>query len=219
MVGWGDTGKAGDRKAKRGGGSLREARNRILDNKDGVLEYRFDGPKDDTFDNEGLSWAGDSGGPAFIFDEGDFRIAGVNSGGDCCGYGSVDQYKRLADAFDWIANVVSDDGKQIPGEVGKGSDFACTGGKGGDRKGRDDKDDHQDHGKDEDDHWGDEDEDDHWGDEDEDDHWGDENEDDHWGDDEDHWDDDEDHWRDDEDHWGDDEDHWDDDYNSFLAHK
>ena len=41
-------------------------------------------------DNEALGWGGDSGGPAFITRNGETKIVGVNSGGGCCDYGSVD---------------------------------------------------------------------------------------------------------------------------------
>ena len=51
-----------------------------------------------------MSWAGDSGGPALGRDkDGKYRVMGVNSTGDCCHYGSYDNYARLGDvALEWI---------------------------------------------------------------------------------------------------------------------
>jgi len=58
---------------------------------------------------EGLGWSGDSGGPAFI----DNKIAGVNSGGDCCNYGNEDQFKRLQDSFDWLDDLIKKDNNNV----------------------------------------------------------------------------------------------------------
>ncbi len=41
---------------------------------------------------------------------GEFFIAGTNSGGSCCNFGSDDEYKRLADNLDWITSVIRNDG-------------------------------------------------------------------------------------------------------------
>lgn len=38
----------------------------------------------------------------FIKKADEYFIAGVNSGGECCKYGSVDEYKRLATNWKWI---------------------------------------------------------------------------------------------------------------------
>ena len=47
---------------------------------------------------EAIAWSGDSGvGPHRIATaDGTLQIAGLNSGGDCCGYGDVDQHVRVA---------------------------------------------------------------------------------------------------------------------------
>ena len=68
---------------------------------------KLDSP--DILDMEAMSWSGDSGGPALIKDKkGNWKIAGVNNSGECCGYGSKDNYARLGDvALEWIkANMI-----------------------------------------------------------------------------------------------------------------
>merc|ERR1712183_218435 len=66
-----------------------------------------------TFDKnlplEGLAWSGDSGGPAFITVDGVRYVAGVNSAGDCCNYGSQDGYSRLSTKYNWIEDTISKD--------------------------------------------------------------------------------------------------------------
>ena len=54
------------------------------------MDYIFDKESSGGLPLEGLSFGGDSGGPAFIFLNGENYIAGVNSGGACCYYGSKD---------------------------------------------------------------------------------------------------------------------------------
>jgi len=56
----------------------------------GTLDYTFNSPKNGGLPHEGLGGSGDSGGPAFIEKNGKLHIAGANSGGDCCKYGSTD---------------------------------------------------------------------------------------------------------------------------------
>ena len=69
----------------------------------------FDGPGT-ALEYEAMSWAGDSGGPALIEDDtGAWTVAGVNSTGDCCEIGSIDNYARLgATALSWIEDNIRD---------------------------------------------------------------------------------------------------------------
>jgi hypothetical protein len=67
----------------------------VLNNKfekagSGTLDYTFDDPADGGLTGEGLAASGDSGGPAMILRGGEWYIAGVNSGGTCCEFGSTD---------------------------------------------------------------------------------------------------------------------------------
>ena len=102
MMGWGDTGEAGmDEDDTYNDKKFRVAKNIVTDVSNGVLTYRFD-EGDDGLENEGLAFSGDSGSPAFI----DGQLAGVNSGGDCCDYGSLDQYKRLQTHLGWIGDII-----------------------------------------------------------------------------------------------------------------
>ena len=90
--------------------------NVVTSNADNWITYKFDGPATQR-DNEAMSWAGDSGGPALIW-TGDtaegFKIGGVNNSGDCCSTGMEDNYARLAGgSYEWIiANLNS--GTEIP---------------------------------------------------------------------------------------------------------
>lgn len=79
------------------------------------MGYTFDDPADDGMDDEGLAASGDSGGPAMIKKDGTYHIAGVNSGGTCCEFGSKDQYKRIADNWDWVKSTVAKDGVTLSG--------------------------------------------------------------------------------------------------------
>lgn len=130
IMGWGDTGEAGDTFAEYddddegcNDGSnpdcvttdrtFRLGENIVIDTDDGVLHYRFDNPSSagsTALDLEAMAWSGDSGGPALITDDdGTVFIAGTNSAGDCCDYGSVDGYKRTGDHFEWIKSVIESD--------------------------------------------------------------------------------------------------------------
>jgi len=109
IMGWGDTGIAGGKAYM--DRTFRVAQNKVETVEDGMLKYTFDNPSSGTSRPlEGIAWAGDSGGPLLIKGEdGKDRIAGVNSAGDCCGYGSTDAYKRAADHYEWLKAVISDD--------------------------------------------------------------------------------------------------------------
>ena len=62
-----------------------------------------------------MAFSGDSGSPAMITSGGTVYIAGVNSGGGCCAFGSKDEYKRLADNLVWIQSIVTGDGQTVSG--------------------------------------------------------------------------------------------------------
>jgi hypothetical protein len=85
------------------------AENVVTDTALGTVSYLFDR---DGLPLEGMSWSGDSGGPAFITKNGITFIAGVNSAGECCEYGSRDSYSRLSIKQDWIAASIEADATQ-----------------------------------------------------------------------------------------------------------
>merc|ERR1712072_300186 len=53
---------------------------------------------------QGSAWSGDSGGPLYVISNGQGYLAGANSGGDCCKFGSSDQFVNLSskNSQDWI---------------------------------------------------------------------------------------------------------------------
>ena len=107
IVGWGDTGKAGIK----GSQTIEDQTFRVAENKvdkvtKGTVVYTFNSGSDGGLPLEGIAWSGDSGGPAFISKNGVDYIAGVNSAGDCCKYGSRDAYSRLSIKKNWIAATV-----------------------------------------------------------------------------------------------------------------
>ena len=113
-------GRAGKRPPeKSGGGKLRRGRNIFTGTPKNTLEYAFDAPPEEggsALELEAISWSGDSGGPAFIVEDGVRYIAGVNSGGDCCNYGQMDKYARLSSAGSkaWIdASIAADEAQAI----------------------------------------------------------------------------------------------------------
>jgi len=109
IVGWGDTGKAGSEgKDTTNDGKFRVALNKVTktpSNK-GMLFYTLD---KNAFPLEGIAWSGDSGGPVFLTKDGIRYIAGVNSAGDCCKYGSEDGYSRLSVKYNWIQETMAKD--------------------------------------------------------------------------------------------------------------
>lgn len=106
IIGWGDTGVAGIRGSQTvRDNTFRVAENMVTSVKKGRLGYRLD---QRGLPLEGIAWSGDSGGPAFITDgTGARRIAGVNSAGRCCKYGSLDEYSRLSSKAVWIERTMS----------------------------------------------------------------------------------------------------------------
>lgn len=108
VVGWGDSGPAGSRGNARDE-KLRAGGNVVDRAAHGVLYYDLADPSGGAEPDEALAWSGDSGGPALVEVNGQTFLAGTNSGGDCCDYGSVDQYKRVSDHYAWIRSVVEAD--------------------------------------------------------------------------------------------------------------
>jgi hypothetical protein len=85
---------------------LRKATNRIDSADDYWITFRFDAPPDGTI-LEGVSGIGDSGGPAFIEEQGRLLIAGVSSWQDHADnaygfYGAVEYYTRVSRYATWI---------------------------------------------------------------------------------------------------------------------
>lgn len=80
--------------------------NQIHEVDDYWIKYRFDAPPNGTV-LEGVSAGGDSGGPALIWHDGKFKIAGVSSWQDTGDkplgtYGCIEHYTRVSKFVDWI---------------------------------------------------------------------------------------------------------------------
>ena len=91
IVGWGNSGKVGiEQNNPTYEGKFHVANNKFEKACGGTLDYTFDDPEDGGLTGEGLAAAGDSGSPAMIMRSGEYYIAGVNSGGTCCEFGSTD---------------------------------------------------------------------------------------------------------------------------------
>ena len=119
LIGYGERGPIGEREQKeRPAGVLLTGTNVVTSTAGNFITYKFD-ELSSALNDEAMSWAGDSGGPALIWTGSDFesgyKIGGVNNSGDCCDIGSEDNYARLGgDALDWIvANTASVDGPVI----------------------------------------------------------------------------------------------------------
>lgn len=105
-------------------GLLRRATNVVSRSSDHWLEVAFESPDDPgVTDLEGVGAAGDSGGPAFLDDNGVPRLAGLNSWGDAPPasalgrYGAWDYSTRVSRFADWIDDVVA---TSDPGEPDRG---------------------------------------------------------------------------------------------------
>jgi hypothetical protein len=76
------------------------------------LKFRFDAPPDGTY-LEGVCGNGDSGGPAFIQENGDLLLAGISSwqhqkGQPLGFYGCIEHYTRVSCFIDWIHATCGD---------------------------------------------------------------------------------------------------------------
>jgi hypothetical protein len=102
----GDTGKQARR--------LRAATNRVDKAESPFLQFRFDAPGDpNVTELEGISGAGDSGGPAFVERDGRLYVIGVSSWQDFKPahyqegrYGVLEYYMRVSDFAAWIRSTI-----------------------------------------------------------------------------------------------------------------
>jgi hypothetical protein len=100
------TGKNGCNKAE-DDGKFRRAQNIVTDTSDGVVRYRMD--NGNGLNLEGMAQDGDSGGSATVTVGGTTYLVGANSGTmerNSCDYGSIDEYVRLSEHFDFVAKVL-----------------------------------------------------------------------------------------------------------------
>ncbi len=86
MMGWGLSGPVGTTEETAGDGTFLVGTN-VFESANGTLDYTLD---EEGIEGESIAWSGDSGGPAMIDVDGEWFIAGTNSGGDCCEFGNVD---------------------------------------------------------------------------------------------------------------------------------
>ena len=125
LVGWGDLCVAGNHHPSkcRGGNRFRIGKNIINRITENTLQYSLDRPSHGGLDLEAIGWSGDSGGPALIERDGKLYVTGVNSGGDCCSYGSVDEICRLSSKIsqDFIQKSIIDNSYDLR------DDYACDG--------------------------------------------------------------------------------------------
>lgn len=97
---------------KENAGILRKAQNRVIDVDDGELFFTFD-EGDDAMPLEGVSGNGDSGGPAFLSQNGIFYLLGISSRNDSWfksigEYGVNEVYTRISYYRDWIDKVMTE---------------------------------------------------------------------------------------------------------------
>jgi len=91
-------------------GQLRRAQNRVLAVQGGDLLFRFDrGAQAEAL--EGVSGNGDSGGPAYVQQQGRYRLLGVSSRTDSWlhgvgEYGVKERYTRVSAYQDWLRTVM-----------------------------------------------------------------------------------------------------------------
>ena len=125
LVGWGDLCVAGNQHPSncKGGNRFRTGKNVINEIGENTLRYTLDSGFRGGLDLEAIGWSGDSGGPALIERGGKLYVAGVNSGGDCCSYGSVDEFCRLSSKIsqDFIHKSMIDNSYDLR------DDYTCKG--------------------------------------------------------------------------------------------
>merc|ERR1712159_606627 len=83
------------------------AQNIVTDTSDGVIRYQMN--NNGGLDLEGMAQDGDSGGAATITKNGVTYPIGANSGTmerNSCDYGSIDEYVRLSEHYDFITKVL-----------------------------------------------------------------------------------------------------------------
>merc|ERR1719393_145924 len=88
-------------------GKFRRAQNIVTDTSDGVIRYQMN--NNGGLDLEGMAQDGDSGGAATITMNGVTYLIGANSGTmerNSCDYGSIDEYVRLSEHYDFITKVL-----------------------------------------------------------------------------------------------------------------
>jgi len=105
LLGWGECGN-GLHGARGADHTLRRATNQIHEVDDYWIKYRFEAPPEGTV-LEGVCAGGDSGGPALLWHDGQFKIAGVSSWQDhgdrpLGTYGCIEHYARVSKFVDWI---------------------------------------------------------------------------------------------------------------------
>lgn len=105
LLGWGECGN-GLHGARGADHSLRRATNLIHEVDDYWIKYRFEAPPAGTV-IEGVSAGGDSGGPALLLHDDQFKIAGVSSWQDTGDkplgtYGCIEHYARVSKFVGWI---------------------------------------------------------------------------------------------------------------------
>lgn len=115
VIGNGDygTGRTGP---LRNDGKMRAATNRVDDATEDYLMWNFDDPEhfpEKATRLEGISGPGDSGGPAFIRNEGVLLLAGISSGqstsatnGQEGRYGVTEYYTRVSTYYDWVIETI-----------------------------------------------------------------------------------------------------------------
>lgn len=112
IVGNGGTGNGKEGYKGKTDWRYRAATNRIDEVDDFYVKFDFDSPETsggEATEMEGVSGPGDSGGPAFVKENGEWLLAGVsssqkiNNGATTEGeYGVVEQYMRISQYSDWI---------------------------------------------------------------------------------------------------------------------
>ena len=93
---------------------LRAATNRIEAINETVMYYSFDEGEEAT-ELEGIAGKGDSGGPAFIDEDGKISLLGIGSfglfpEGTAGRYYTMDAYVRISQYYQWIEQTIESDG-------------------------------------------------------------------------------------------------------------
>lgn len=113
LLGWGGSGQIETNPEDFEYGVFHLGTNKVHTINDNMLIYTMDRQGEEGgLPLEAIGYSGDSGGPALTKnDAGEWLIAGVKSNGECCQYGSENEYTRLGGlAYDWIMdNTAVDD--------------------------------------------------------------------------------------------------------------